>query len=115
MVKYRPECASSLSISEDAVNEYKKWNFPDDEKTRCYIRCIFNKMGLFDDASGFNIDHLVKQLGQNRDEAETRTEVVKCADKNPNKDDNCVWAFRGFKCFKEAHLPLIQTSVKKNN
>jgi len=71
-------------------------------------------MSLFDDATGFNIEHLVKQLGQNRDEAEVRTDVVKCADKNPNKDDNCVWAFRGFKCFKEAHLPLIQTSVKKN-
>lgn len=78
------------------------------------MRCILNKMGLFDDTTGFNIDHLVKQLGQNRNEAEVRTEVAKCADKNPNKDDNCVWAFRGFQCFKQAHLPLIQVSMKKN-
>jgi len=111
---YRPECASSLNISENLVNEYKKWNFPNDEKTRCYIRCIFKKMGLFDDTTGFNIDRLVKQLGQNRNESEVRPEVVKCADKNPNKDDACIWAFRGFNCFKAAHLSLIQTSVKKN-
>lgn len=114
LVSYRPECASSLSISDEAVAEYKKWNFPDDEKTRCYIRCIFNKMGLFEDATGFYVDRLVKQLGQNREEAEVRTEVLKCADKNPGKDDACIWAFRGFNCFKAAHLPLIQTSVKKN-
>lgn len=73
-----------------------------------------NKMGLFTDQDGFNVDRLVKQLGQNRNETEVRTEILKCADKNPSKDDACVWAFRGFNCFKAAHLSLVQTSVKKN-
>lgn len=95
------------------VTEYKKWNFPDDEKTRIYIKCIFTKMGLFEDVKGFNVEHLVEQLGQGRDKAETRTEVEKCADKNEAGDDKAVWAFRGLKCFKAAHLPLIQMSVKK--
>lgn len=111
---YRPECASTLNIPENVVAEYKKWNFPDDEKTRCYIRCIFNKMGLFTDEQGFNVERLVKQLGQNRNETEVRAEILKCADKNEAKDNACVWAFRGFNCFKEAHLSLVQTSVKKN-
>lgn len=71
-------------------------------------------MGLFDDTNGFDIEHLVKQLGQGKDEAQVRTEIVKCADKNPNKDNNCVWAWRGFNCLKQKNLPLIQTSVKKN-
>lgn len=114
LVSYRPECASSLSIPDNVVNEYKKWNFPDDEKTRCYIRCIFEKMGLFEEATGFNVDRLVKQLGQGRNETQIRPEVEKCADKNPAKDNACVWAYRGFNCFKAAHLNLVQTSVKKN-
>lgn len=114
LTAYRPVCASSLNIPEATVNEYKKWNFPDDEKTRCYIRCIFEKMGLFTDATGFNVDRLVKQLGQGRNETEIKPEVVKCADKNPNKDHACIWAYRGFNCFKNAHLNLVQTSVKKN-
>lgn len=111
--KYRPECATSLGISDDLVTEYKKWNFPNDEKTQCYINCIFKKMGLFDETNGFDVEHLVKQLGQGKNETEIRPEVVKCADKNPNKSTACAWAFRGFNCFKNAHLNLIQTSVKK--
>lgn len=111
---YRPECVTSLGISEELVNEYKKFNFSNDEKTQCYINCIFKKMGLFDEKDGFNIDRLVKQLSQGKNETVIRPEVVKCADKNPNKTNACSWAYRGFTCFKTAHLDLVQASVKKN-
>lgn len=111
---YRPVCASSLSIPEAQVNEYKKWNFPNDEKTRCYVKCILEKMGLFTDATGFNVERLIQQLGQGKNATTIKTEVEKCADKNPNKDHACVWAYRGFNCFKAAHLSLVQQSVKKN-
>ena len=113
LIKYRGECVAALSITEEAVSQYKKWVFNDDEKTRSYIKCVFNKMGLFEDQSGFNIEHLVKQLGQNRDAVETRTEVVKCSDKKVATDDAATWAFKGFKCFRAAHLDLIQMSIKK--
>lgn len=71
-------------------------------------------MGLFEDATGFNVEHLVQQLGQGKNADEVRTEIVKCADDNTNKDTNCIWAYRGFKCFREAHLDLIKLSVKKD-
>lgn len=70
-------------------------------------------MGLFADTTGFNIDHLVLQLGQGRDAAETKTEVTKCSDKKDSTDD-ATWAYKGLICFREAHLDLIQTSVKKS-
>lgn len=56
----------------------------------------------------------LKQLGQGKNETLIKPDVEKCADKNLNKDHACAWAFRGFNCFKTAHLPLVQTSVKKN-
>lgn len=96
------------------MNEYKKWNFSNDEKTQCYIKCIFGKMGLFDEKDGFDIERLVKQLGQGKNETVIRPEIVKCADKNQQKTDACQWAYRGFDCFKKAHLDLVQTSLKKN-
>lgn len=104
---------STLGITEEQVAQYKAWNFPDDEKTHAYIKCIFTKMGLFSDANGFNVEHLVQQLGQNRDAAETRTEVQKCSDKK-DAADPATWAYKGLACFRAAHLDLIQLSVKKN-
>lgn len=71
-------------------------------------------MGLFDEKDGFNVEHLVKQLGQGKNETQIKPDVVKCADKNPEKSNACQWAYRGFTCFKNAHFDLVQTSVKKN-
>lgn len=71
-------------------------------------------MGLFDEKDGFHIDHLVKQLGQGKNETVIKPEIEKCADKNPQKTNACQWAYRGFTCFKKAHLELVQASVKKN-
>lgn len=111
---YRPQCVTSLSIPEDLVAKYKKFEFPGDDKTKCYISCIMKKMGFFDEKTGWNVENAVKQMSQGKVEAEVRPEVVKCADKNDQKSNACEWAYRGFNCFKAAHLELIQTSLKKN-
>lgn len=112
LLKYRGECVQSVGVSEEQVAKYKAWTFPDDEKTHKYIQCVFIKMGLFDETTGFNIEHLVKQLGQGRDAAETRTEVVKCAGEAKDaKEVNA--AYKGLACFRAAHLDLIQLSVQK--
>nr|AWC08425.1 odorant-binding protein 14 [Bradysia odoriphaga] len=110
---YREVCVTEHGITPEQIAKYKSWNFPDDEKTHVYINCIFNKMGLFDDKTGFNIDHLVLQLGQNQNKDEVKAKIEKCADKNENKDSAAVWAFRGMKCFIAENLPLVQTSLKK--
>lgn len=69
-------------------------------------------MGLFDDTTGFQIEHLVKQLGQNRDADDTRAEVIKCSKKELETDNEATWAYKGLICFRNAHLDLIQSSVK---
>lgn len=112
LIKYRNECVQTLGVTEEQVNKYKAWSFPDDEKTHKYIQCVFGKMGLFDETSGFNVEHLVQQLGQGRDANETRTEVTKCTGESKDaKAVNAAW--KGLVCFRAAHLDLIQMSVKK--
>ncbi len=63
--------------------------------------------------TGFNVDHLVLQLGQNQNKDEVKVKIEKCADKNEKKDSAAVWAYRGMKCFIGENLPLVQTSLKK--
>merc|ERR1712232_106051 len=111
--KYRGECVTQLNIPAEKVDQFKQWKF--EEGDACYIECILNKMGLFDEATGFNVDNLVEQLGQSGDKTEIRSKVEPCADKNTAKDDKCKWAFRGFKCFQTNHLSLIKTSVAKKD
>ncbi|XP_037911144.1 general odorant-binding protein 99a-like [Hermetia illucens] len=112
LIKTRGLCVKELNVPDNYVEKFKKWDFQDDETTRCYIKCVLNKMELFDTANGFNVENLVEQLGQNKDKTEVRTEVTKCSDKNEQKSDDCTWAYRGFKCFLSKHLQLVQSSVK---
>nr|6NBN_A Chain A, AAEL005772-PA [Aedes aegypti]6OG0_A Chain A, AAEL005772-PA [Aedes aegypti]6OGH_A Chain A, AAEL005772-PA [Aedes aegypti]6OII_A Chain A, AAEL005772-PA [Aedes aegypti]6OII_B Chain B, AAEL005772-PA [Aedes aegypti]6OMW_A Chain A, AAEL005772-PA [Aedes aegypti]6OMW_B Chain B, AAEL005772-PA [Aedes aegypti]6OMW_C Chain C, AAEL005772-PA [Aedes aegypti]6OMW_D Chain D, AAEL005772-PA [Aedes aegypti]6OMW_E Chain E, AAEL005772-PA [Aedes aegypti]6OMW_F Chain F, AAEL005772-PA [Aedes aegypti]6 len=111
--RYRTECVSSLNIPADYVEKFKKWEFPEDDTTMCYIKCVFNKMQLFDDTEGPLVDNLVHQLAHGRDAEEVRTEVLKCVDKNTD-NNACHWAFRGFKCFQKNNLSLIKASIKKD-
>ncbi|KXJ69324.1 general odorant-binding protein 99a [Aedes albopictus] len=111
--RFRNECVSSLSVPADYVEKFKKWEFPEDDTTMCYIKCVFNKMQLFDDTEGPLVDNLVLQLAHGRDGEEVRTEVMKCVDKNTD-NNACHWAFRGFKCFQKNNLSLIKASIKKD-
>ncbi|XP_065089082.1 general odorant-binding protein 99a-like [Ochlerotatus camptorhynchus] len=111
--RFRTECVTSLNVPAESVEKFKKWEFPEDDMTMCYIKCVFNKMQLFDDTEGPLVDNLVQQLAHGRDAEEVRTEVLKCVDKNTD-DNTCHWAFRGFKCFQKNNLSLIKASIKKD-
>lgn len=56
------------------------------------------------------VDNLVLQLGQGRTD-DIKDDIEKCIDNSG--DDKCMWAFKGFGCFKKSNLSLIQQSVKK--
>ncbi|XP_030379770.1 general odorant-binding protein 99a [Scaptodrosophila lebanonensis] len=114
--KTRKECAEANKVTEALIAKYKTFEYPDDEITHKYIKCIFNKFELFDDTTGFKVDNLVKQLGQGKDDkAALKADIEKCADKNEQKSDAPTWAYRGFKCFLGKNLPLVQAAVQKKN
>lgn len=51
----RLSCVNSLRIPSGLVKKYESQNFPNDEKTKCYVKCILSKMGYFDESNGFSI------------------------------------------------------------
>ncbi|XP_014094882.1 general odorant-binding protein 99a [Bactrocera oleae] len=115
LLKARKECMEAKKVPTEHIEKFKKFEFPDDEVTRCYIECIFNKFQLFSPTEGFKTQNLIAQLGQNKENKDAvKADIEKCADKNEQKSDSCTWAYRGFKCFISKNLPLVQESLKKN-
>jgi PBP/GOBP family len=105
--KYRDECKTELTIPDETIAQFKKWEFTSDQSA-CYINCVFRHMSLYDNDSGFLIDHLVSQLGQGRSD-DIRPDIEKCIDNTIT--DNCQRAFKGFQCFSKSNLQMIQASV----
>lgn len=97
----RKECIAELKIPATTVAEYQKRIFTAEGVTPCYIRCVFYRLGLFDDTTGFITDSYLKQVGRGDT---IRGGVTGCFDNTGT--DTCLWAFRGFTCFsKEGFLP----------
>lgn len=65
-------------------------------------KCVTSDFGLFDETTGFNVDRLVKQFG---DES-VRTRVVKCVDNNPNGDNSDEWVNRVVNCLRLDDLKI---------
>lgn len=91
-----------MSLFDDKTGNWIRWQ----NVTNIWLKKAFPFLG-------FNIDHLVLQLGQNQNKDEVKVKIEKCADKNENKDSAAIWAYRGMKCFIGENLPLVQTSLKK--
>ncbi|KAH8359599.1 hypothetical protein KR093_007788, partial [Drosophila rubida] len=113
MLSYREECVKELSVPADLVEQYQKWQYPNDAKTQCYLKCVFTKWGLFDTESGFNVENIHTQLvrGAADHDDKLHGEIAACADKNEQGSNACEWAWRGATCLLKNHLPLIQQSL----
>uniref|UniRef100_A0A1I8Q498 Odorant binding protein n=1 Tax=Stomoxys calcitrans TaxID=35570 RepID=A0A1I8Q498_STOCA len=115
LLQFRNECVAELQVPENLVEHYKKWEYPNDSVTQCYLKCVFNKFGLFDTTTGFNVEDIHQQLAGVHGEAEhddaLHAKIESCIDKNEQGSNACEWAYRGAICFFKNNLQLVQQSV----
>lgn len=115
-MQYRQECVTKLNIPASSVELYKKWDFPNDAPTQCYIKCVFIKFDLFDAENGFKVENIHQQLIGNGAEANhddaLHNKIAGCVDNNEQGTNICEWAYRGATCFLKQNLQLVKQSVK---
>ncbi|CAD6992769.1 general odorant-binding protein 99a [Ceratitis capitata] len=114
LARYRDQCVAKLSIPADLVEKYKKWEYPDDEKSRCYLKCVLESFGLFDDAKGFDVHKVHHQLGGGDVDHsnELHGKIENCAKEGDAAgEDACTRAYRGALCFFKENLALVKQNV----
>ncbi|XP_061389508.1 general odorant-binding protein 99a-like [Musca vetustissima] len=115
LARFREECGKQLNVPADKLEKYKSWEYPNDEVTRCYMKCVFEKFGFFDETHGFNPYLVHHQLAGGHEPIDHSDEIHQkidmCADHNTEKSDACTWAYRGGMCFLQNHLKLVQDSI----
>ncbi|XP_037960938.1 general odorant-binding protein 99a-like [Teleopsis dalmanni] len=115
LLQYRQECVQELNVPAERVEQFKKWVFPNDVTSQCYLKCVFVKFGLFDTQNGFNVENIHQQLQGNtapatHDDA-LHAQIESCIDQNEQGSNACEWAYRGATCFLKQNLQLVQQSV----
>lgn len=114
LANYRIECASELELPHDKLENYKKFEYGDDDETKCYLNCSLTKAGLFHPEKGFDLENTVKQLARNHSMNNIeiiRTQIANCFDSNEQGSDACEWAFRGATCMVNVNLDMIKKSL----
>lgn len=117
LANYRIECASELELPHDKLESYKKFEYGDDDQTKCYLNCSLTKAGIFHPEKGFNLENSVKQLAPNHSVNEIeiiRTQIAHCFDSNEQGSDACEWAFRGAACMVNSNLDMIMKSLSSH-
>ncbi|EDV30552.1 Odorant-binding protein 99a [Drosophila ananassae] len=113
MLSYREECVKELAVPADLVEKFTKWEYPNDPKTQCYLKCVFTKWGLFDVENGFNVENVHQQLvGTHADhDSVAHEKLAQCIDKNEQGSNACEWAYRGATCLLTNNLEQIKKSL----
>lgn len=113
--KHHQECVDKLNVPTDRLDNYAKFDYPDDEITRCYTKCIFEQSGLFGEDSGFNVHklhhHLVGEHGTVDHSDKTHAEIAKCVENKAEDANKCTTAYKGFKCMLDSNLLVINAEV----
>lgn len=55
LASYRQECSAENNISAEELEKIKKGEVNNDEKTRCYVRCVAKKFEMFEDDKGVDV------------------------------------------------------------
>lgn len=107
-------CVAAHDVPAEALQKYKRWEFPEDELTKAYVTCIFKQFGLFCDHEGFHVDRLILQF-KTANGIDIAPVVEKCVAKTDADTTNDLWVFRAFKCFTAEHLPLVRSQLTKKD
>ncbi|CAH2007568.1 unnamed protein product [Acanthoscelides obtectus] len=55
-------CVGNTGVDEALIVNANKGQFEEDEKFKCYTRCIFDEVGLFDDDNKFDVEGAIAML-----------------------------------------------------
>lgn len=98
--KSRFECGAELNIPPSELDKYNGSDFPEGSLGHCYIKCFFEKLGIFDEKTGFKTEVLYDKLSMFGTSDSLRNALEDCS-KEANKETNaCERAYRGIVCFK---------------
>ncbi|XP_052889189.1 general odorant-binding protein 45-like [Anopheles moucheti] len=108
-------CAKILRIPKNLRELYQQGVFPNDEKTRSFVRCLGIRTELYDDAQGPNIPRLYRLFGSGQSETEFRRRAQICMNANEPlldpKDKNDQAYGKLYRCFSKQFGALIRANA----
>ncbi|XP_001861430.2 uncharacterized protein LOC6043835 [Culex quinquefasciatus] len=109
------ECKKSVPISAELEKSFLELKFPPEEKTtHCLFNCIGEMLQLFDSKTGANLKNIrVLLMAHEEDLTEDHRKCVAEAEKKEPGEEECLMAYRVYKCFEEDFGAVMKKELEK--
>ncbi|XP_073820124.1 odorant-binding protein 83g [Musca autumnalis] len=110
-LKAHEDCRAEFpSIPDEIYEQYLEYTFPEHKRTKCYVKCWVEKMGIFHERKGYDEKAIYKQFTNNNTKFLSTVQhgLEKCIDHNEAETDFCTFAHRVFSCW----LPINRHVVR---
>ncbi|XP_053669802.1 uncharacterized protein LOC128720172 [Anopheles nili] len=96
------DCFNTLRIPLQRFPSYLSGNFPDDAETKCFLRCMAIKLGVYCDETGADLDRHCLQFGLGECCENFANRHLVCLQQNSLPcPDRCTAAYKQELCFQE--------------
>uniref|UniRef100_A0A1S5VFH2 Odorant binding protein n=1 Tax=Meteorus pulchricornis TaxID=51522 RepID=A0A1S5VFH2_9HYME len=93
----RETCTKLTSVSTDLIEKAGLGDFVEDDKLKCYLKCLFDQFRLLS-PKGFNFEAMLGLTPPKMKDAAVKA-VKDCRDTTGKPDDMCDLSFNLHKCF----------------
>lgn len=114
LLRNRNKCVKILELEDAFEEEFEGlFEFSNLDSAKCMIKCIMNRMGLFNDKRGPHVGRLVKQMkfASASSTKDIRSEIVNCVNQNTTIDPEarCERAYALYQCIQNSNLIQLQS------
>ncbi|XP_055542363.1 general odorant-binding protein 99a-like [Wyeomyia smithii] len=117
LLRNRNKCIKILDIGDGLAEEFGFFDFADQDQAKCVIKCIMNRMGLFNDKRGPHVGRLLKQMkfASLSSTKEIREEILQCVyqDMEMDPQEGCERAYALYQCIQNSNLMLMKAPDSK--
>ncbi|XP_062563075.1 general odorant-binding protein 56a-like [Armigeres subalbatus] len=94
---YAIECVAETGVNPASVAQLRVGDFTaNDKRSKCFIRCFFEKEGFMDKKGNLHMEKIVDALSGDFSREKVETVLTSCSAKGKNA---CETAFRMYECF----------------
>nr|QIS77234.1 OBP45 [Episyrphus balteatus] len=97
-LQMREDCARELQIK-----NYQRNTIPEGHLGKCFMKCMYEKNGVYDKENGFNIEKIYNEIKKHHSpriaEGELLGLVENCVKESNKADDPCERVYRSSVCF----------------
>ncbi|XP_055528998.1 general odorant-binding protein 56d-like [Wyeomyia smithii] len=91
------ECLAETGVNPASIAQLKVGDFSaDDQRSKCFVRCFFEKEGFMNDKGGLLTDSVIEALSSDFDREKVEAVMTKC--QVDEKKDACDTAFQVYEC-----------------